>query len=127
MRVTGHWWSEGRRMRVQVLDVKKFERREVRDKFREMIAREWTRVKENESVSPEEEWSVFKSIVWEVAGEVCGFRYVGRKGKRIEWWDEEMRLLVREKRRLHEVCLQNNSVSDRERYREKNREVKRKV
>ena len=51
-----------------------------------------------------------------MAGKVCGFRYVGRKGKRSEWWDEEMRGLVGEKRSLHEVHLQSGNINDRKRY-----------
>ena len=46
-------------------------------------------MKATETIGPEDEWEVFKSVVLEVAGRVCGFRYVGRKGKRSEWWDEE--------------------------------------
>ena len=53
VRVTGHWKSEGGMMRMQVVDVKKYERREVRDEYKEMIAREWTRVKDSEIGSPE--------------------------------------------------------------------------
>ena len=58
---------------------------------------------------------------------MCGFRYVGREGKRSDRMDEEMRGLVGEKRSLHEVHLQSGSINDRQRYTNKNREVKRKV
>ena len=38
-----------------------------------------------------EEWEVYKSVILVIAGIVCVFRYVGRKGMRSEWWDEGMR------------------------------------
>ena len=38
-----------------------------------------------------------------------------------------MRVLVGEKRSLHEVHFQSGNRNDRERYKDKNREVKRKV
>ena len=127
VRLKGCWRNGSRVTGKKVIKVKELEKREKREAFKELIKIEWERVKGIVTMSPEEEWEVFKSVVLEVAGKVCGFRYVGRKGKRSEWWDEEMRGLVGEKRSLHEVHLQSGNVHDRERYKIKKREVKRRV
>ena len=62
------------------------------------------------------------------ASDVCGKRFVGgcmRRGS--EWWNEEVKMKVEEKKRAFEEWLQCNSVEKYERYREKNVEAKRKV
>merc|ERR1712002_206763 len=62
-----------------------------------------------------------------IAARVCGYRKVGRKNKRSEWWDQDMRELVNEKRKLFERYKQNKSLNNRGMYEEKKREVKRKT
>ena len=62
------------------------------------------------------------------ASDVCGKRFVGgcmRRGS--EWWNEGMKMKVKEKKRAFEEWLQCNSVEKYERYGEKNVEAKRKV
>ena len=44
-----------------------------------------------------------------------------------EWWNEEVKMKVEEKKRAFEEWLQCNSVEKHERYREKNVEAKRMV
>ena len=46
--------------------------------------------------------------------------------KRSDWWDEEMRDLVNEKRRLFEIQLQSRRDVDKEAYNSMKRDVKRK-
>ena len=85
----------------------------------------YDRVKEKEAGELEEEWRLMKASLVGHASDVCGKRFVGgcmRKGS--EWWKEEVKMKVEEKKRSFEEWLQCNSV---ERYREKNVEAKRKV
>ena len=60
------------------------------------------------------------------AGEVCGYRIVGRKGKRSELWDE-MRGLTKEKKMLQEKQLQTRRESDKIEYKRINGVGKRKT
>ena len=94
----------------------------------EKVQREWVAVKEKESGSAEEEWRDFKSAVERCAVEVCGMRKVGgglRKGS--EWWCEEVKLAVAEKRQAFETWLQSRTVASYERYKETRRQAKRVV
>ena len=42
----------------------------------------------------------FWNVVISTSGSVCGYKSVGRKSKRSDWWDEEMRDLVKEKKKI---------------------------
>merc|ERR1712002_703474 len=56
-------------------------------------------------------------------GIVCGYKCVGRKKKGSAWWDEEVKDLVKEKRRLFEVYLADRNDRNKEEYKRKNRQV----
>ena len=84
---------------------------------------EWKRVKDSRLLSVEEEWELFKSTVLRCAAVVCGYKKVGRKKKRSAWWDEEVKGLVKEKRRLFEASLANRNDKNEEAYKRKNRQV----
>ena len=70
---------------------------------------------------------MFKDCIMTMAVSVCGYKNIGRKNKRSAWWDDEMKELVKDKRRLFEVYMQSKGENDREEYRRKNQEVKRRV
>ena len=61
------------------------------------------------------------------AGDICGYKRIERRGKKSEWWDDEMRELVKDKRRLYEIYLKTMSEDDKSKYNRKYREVKYKV
>ena len=78
--------------------------------------------------SVEEEWKQFREAVNESAIEVCGMRRIG--GKRNigrEWWNDEVSVVVAEKKRAFEVWLQTKDAVTYDRYRMKRSEVKRMV
>ena len=56
-------------------------------------------MKDSRLLSVEEELGLFKSTVLRCVAVVCGYKNVGRKKTRSEWWDEEVKGLVKEKRR----------------------------
>ena len=55
-----------------------------------------------------------------------GVKVLERRSKRSDWWNEEMRDLVKEKRRLFEIQLQSRRDVDKEAYSSMKRDVKRK-
>ena len=59
------------------------------------------------------------------ATRVCGYKSVGRKKRGRAWWDEEIMEMVRKKRSLFEIYVTNRNDRKREKYRQKNQEVKR--
>ena len=61
------------------------------------------------------------------AVEICGYKRIGRKGKKSEWWDDETRELTKDKRRLYEMYLRTKSEHDKNEYSRKNKELKYKV
>merc|ERR1712105_51168 len=111
----------------KIVKVSELEKEEVREAFIEMLAEEWEKVRNSRLLSVEEEWKTFKECVMTVAARVCGYKRVGRKSKSSEWWDDEIRGLVKDKRKFFERYNQNKSVSNKEEYRMKKQEVKGRV
>src|SRR5215469_11644772 len=77
----------------------------------------------------EEEWSKFKDVVLRGAKEVCGtkVRRIGNWSKRSEWWSVEIGELIKSKKVAFEKYLVNRNEERWENYKEKCREVKRRV
>ena len=137
--MSDHFLVEGRlrvggRMRMNrrmgesrlTLKVSEFEKRDRCVEYQARIASEWEVIKEQEVGDVEKEWQRFKSVVVKCAEDVCGMRRVGggvRRGG--EWWCEETRLAVREKRLAFEVWLQKKDRESYERYKEKRNLAKR--
>merc|ERR1711915_38529 len=114
-----------KRKEVKVEELKKPEKRE---EYQERLERIYDRVKESVAGEMEDEWTLMKENVREHASSVCGKRIVGdcrRKGS--EWWNEEVKRKVEEKKKAFEEWLQKDNVLSYERYKEKKVEVKRKV
>ena len=112
----------------EVLKLSELDNIEKLAEYREKLAEEWERVKGRERGGVETEWSLFKEGVIRCAKEVCGMRKIGGRRRRgSEWWNEEMNQVVAEKRRAFECWLRDDNEQTRARYREKKREVKRKV
>ena len=124
----GYFVGERRGMEERkVVKVGEFEKEEVREEFKRLIADEWAKVRNTRVKSVEGEWEMFKECVMTMAVRVCGYKNIGRKNKRSAWWDDEMKELVKDKRRLFEVYNRSKGENDREEYRRKNQEVKRRV
>ena len=120
-------FCKGGRERVaykRVVKVSELEKVEVREEFKRLLRNEWERVRNARILSVEEEWELFKSAILRCAATVCGYKSIGRKRKGSAWWDDEVRTLVKEKRKLFEVLVADRSERNREVYRRKNREVK---
>ena len=115
--------DRGEVVNQRVVKVSEFEKVEVREDFERLIVSEWERVKDGRLLSVEEEWELFKSTVLRCAAVVCGYKNVGRKKKKSAWSDEEVKGLVKEKRRLFEAFLANRNDRNEEAYKRKNRQV----
>ncbi|KAK7907805.1 hypothetical protein WMY93_016417 [Mugilogobius chulae] len=112
----------------EVLRVSVLKNREKVCEYQGKISGRWNEVKDQMVVGVEEEWQQFKSAVVGCAEEVCGMRRVGggvRKGS--EWWCEDVRLAVTEKRRAYEVWQQRKDRKSYECYKEKRSATKRAV
>ena len=96
--------------------------------YQEKVKEVYEVVKESEVGGLEEEWGLFSCTIVGCASDVCGKRYVGgciRKGS--EWWNENVKRKVEEKRGAFEEWLQCDSAENYERYKMKNNVVKREV
>ena len=115
--------GRGEVVNQRVVKVSEFEKVEVREAFERLIVSEWERLKDSRLLSVEEEWELFKSSVLRCAAVVCGYKNVGRKKKGSAWWDEEVKGLVKENRRLFEAFLTNRNDRNEEAYKRKNCQV----
>ena len=113
--------TEGR----EVLNVNCLNKKEVEQKYKEKLGEVWEEVKDKIEAGVEEEWECFKERVTECAKMVCETRRMGgnrRKGS--EWWDDEVKKAVEEKKRAFKDWLQSRTREAYERYKEKRRETK---
>ncbi|XP_071512677.1 uncharacterized protein [Panulirus ornatus] len=113
----------------RVVRVSELEKETCVRKYQERLSTEWKKVRTMEVRGVGEEWDVFRESVMDCAKDACGMRRVGdgliRKGS--EWWDEEVRVLVKEKREAFGRFLQGKNAIEWEMYKRKRQEVKRKV
>ena len=60
---------------------------------------------------------MFKSTVMTCAARMCGYKSIGKKRRGSAWWNEEIKEMVREKRRLIEINITDRNERNREGYR----------
>merc|ERR1711872_852032 len=108
----------------RVVEVSELEKVEVREIFKQLVMNEWEKVRYTRVLSVEEEWKLFKCSIMECAARVCGYKSIGAKSKRSAWWDDEIKELVKEKRKLFEQYTKSKKESDRQEYKRKKQEVK---
>ena len=112
----------------EVVRIRELEKVEKAAEYREKIAKEWEEVRERRRGGVEEEWELFRETVMRCAAEVCGMRKVGGTRKKgSEWWDEEVKLKVEEKRRAFNEWQRARNDQKWENYKIKKREAKRSV
>ena len=92
--------------------------------YQAKVNEKWEGVRVNEWRGVEEEWVSFREAVNKSAVEVCGMKRVkGRGIKRgSEWWNEEVKKVLEEKRQGFERWLQSKRGEEWELYKEKRRE-----
>ena len=120
VRMKGFWKREREEVTAKrVVRVSELEKEEVREVFVILIVNEWDRIRNTRVLSVEEEWEMFKSTVMTCAARVCGYKSIGRKKRESAWWDEEIKEMVREKRRLFEIYVTDRNERNREEYRQR--------
>ena len=126
--VAKEWCNRAVRCKREVVRVEELGKQEKRREYQGKVAAAYGRVEGRVAGEVEEEWRMIKENLVEKATEVCGKRTVGggiRKGS--EWWNEEIRMKVEEKKKAYEEWLQCRSREKYEIYKAKNVEVKRRV
>ena len=116
------------RSRREVVKIEELKKPEKRQEFQERVGVAYDRVKVRVTGELEEEWQVVKECLLESASEVCGKRFVGggiRKGS--EWWNEDVKVVVEEKKRAYEEWLQCRTREKYDIYRTMKVEVKRRT
>ena len=126
--VAKEWGNRIDGFRREVVKVEELRKPERKREYQERLTVTYDRVKEREVGNVEEEWKQMKECLVKNAIDVCGKRYVGggiRKGS--EWWNEEVKKKVEEKKKAFGEWLQFGNRERYERYRAINVEVKRLV
>ena len=113
----------------EVVKVERLNDAGCREEFEGGIREEWLVHKETELGNVEEEWMTFKNAVRRCASRACGMKRLSKRGirKGSEWWNEEVARLVRRKRDLYRIWLQNRGRDTYDRYKMARNEVKRAV
>ena len=126
--VAKEWGNRIEACRREVLKVEELKKPEKKREYQERLKAAYDRVKEGDIGSVEEEWKPMKEAFVENTEDICGKRYVGggiRKGS--EWWNEEVKRKVDEKKRTFREWLQRGDRERYERCKAINVEVKRMV
>ena len=126
--VAKEWCSREKRSRREVVKIEELRKTEKMREYQEKVKAAHEGVKDQAVGELEEEWKAVRECMVQSANEVCGKRCVGggiRKGS--EWWNEEIKRKVEEKKKAYEEWLQCRSREKYEIYKEKNVEVKRRV
>lgn len=114
--------------RVEVTRVEKLDGEECTREFKRRMEEKWWEVRERRIGEMEEEWKSFKEAVCEVARSVCGVKRVGEKRRKgSEWWNEELREVLKRKKEAYGKYLGNRCVERWEEYRGVRVEAKRAV
>ena len=123
--VAKEWCSRVARCKREVVKVEELRKPEKKQEYQEKVRVAYERVKGRVPGEIEEEWKAVRECLVENASNVCGKRTVGggiRKGS--EWWNEEVKMKVEEKKKAYTEWLQGRSREKYERYKAKKREVK---
>ena len=70
-------------------------------------------------------WQLFKKILLETSEEICGKKKVGPMCKNTKWWNEQVKTIVKEKKRAWKRLLQTGTRQMLEEYKNKRNEAKR--
>ena len=110
----------------EMIKLSEFAKEEKVLEFQGKLEEKWEGVRGSGWRGVEEEWVSFKETVCKSAVEVCGMRRVGGRGirKGSEWWNEEVKKVLTEKRQMFERWLQSKRSEDWEVYKDKRREAK---
>jgi len=126
LKVSKGWKVNGRVVcKKEVLKVSELSKKEKKDEYQRSVTEEWVVVNEESVKGVEEEWKLFYKAVQKCMKEVCGVRRVGhgiRRGS--EWWNEDVKKVVKEKKSMYEEWLQKKDAVSYERYKSKRMEVK---
>ena len=129
VRVAERWKPERRMTAVcKRIKGKELNVKEKEEEYQRRICNEWERVKGLRMREVEEEWRDLKEGMMRNGAVVCGYHRVGggrRKGS--EWWNDRVRKVVDEKRKLFEIWMQRQDRESWERNREKRNECRRVV
>ena len=123
--ITKEWGNRVEVCKREVVKVEELRKPEKKLVYQERLETAYDRVKEREVGDSEEEWRPMKESLVENAKAVCGKRYVGggiRKGS--EWWNDEVKKKVEEKKKAYGEWLQHGGREKYERYQVINVEVK---
>lgn len=107
--------------------VEKLKDENVASEFVSKLENKFTQIEMNEANDIEHEWSVFKKVILETAKECCG-TYVCKNvsgRKKSEFWNDEIKAAVKEKRVRWLKWMQNRNDESLEAYRVQKRVVKR--
>ena len=113
----------------EVVRVERLRNEGCKEEFENGLKEEWLVHREREVGNVDKEWMVFKNAVNRCAERACGMKRLSKRGirKGSEWWNEEVERLVRRKRDVYKMWLQNKCRESYERYKFERNEVKRAV
>nr|XP_053629722.1 craniofacial development protein 2-like [Cherax quadricarinatus] len=103
VKVRGRW--EKRKVATtskREVKVYKLREEEVRGRYKRLLAERWASAKMSSGGGVEEGWNSFKNTVLECGAEVCGYRRVGAGGKSSDWWNDEVKGVIKEKKLAYE-------------------------
>ena len=119
--------TEKKKTKIKIEDLKDPTVKEAYKAIIRSKLRDTSELQEVEDI--ESAWRIYKNTLTEAAEEVCSQKTIGGKEKRTQWWNEEVKQKVKEKKEAWKKYLNSKSQEDLENYRNKRKiaseEVKR--
>ena len=107
------------------IKIEEFQNNDNKIKYQKKIKRKFTGRTRTEEL--EEIWSIYKEAITESASEVCGMKIIGGTNKRTAWWNDRVKLKVKEKKEAWKKYLASKTEKDLELYKTKRKEAKNEV
>ena len=120
VKVTTH--KEPRRYKTKVEKLK-----DVRSKINYQTIIKGNLYNRTETEELEEEWSTYKKVLVDSANEVCGKKTIGGNFKGTAWWNDKVKLKVKEKKEAWRKYLTTKNQEDYELYKIKRKETAKEV
>lgn len=94
-----------------IINTKKLQEKEIQDKVNNVVSSAYSKMKPANNI--EEDWAKFKDTIITAVSENCGVRSTGQsRQKRTLWWNEEVKLSVKNKKKMFKIWQKSNLEED---------------
>lgn len=112
----------------KIIKTYKLQHEDIRDKYSDIVTEEFHQKQGiMQRGNLEDKWKIYKNIINEAGAQACGVAINGGTKKRSSWWNEEIKSIVEEKKKLWMKYLEKRTQQSYDDYKQARKRVKEKV